>query len=226
MKASIDYKTYREDDRISPSDIKLFGRDILAFHKSKILKLPIEQKKSTALIIGDIVDMILTKPQDIDKLYYIFTDWKATEKVKEIVDIFFERCPEEDKSTSELDDPNLTNILADAITEIGYYNTTWSMDKRKDVIIDKGKDYYQQLKEAHGREHVTQKTYNKAEQSVQRCRDNKDIQQFIWAVEGTLVPRGVIIKTQTAIYGSWMSHTYQGVIRCTVDRHACQRRAR
>jgi hypothetical protein len=161
MKASIKYKEYRDDDAISPSDVKIFGRDIAAFYKYKILKQPIEERVSSALIIGD---MILTQPNDIDKLYYILTDWKATEKVKDIVDLVYKKrtefiqkskndatslgpnhpttqIPEDDMEYLTLDDNDLADILMDAITEIGYYSNTWTMQKRIQTIIDKGQTW-------------------------------------------------------------------------------------
>jgi hypothetical protein len=235
MKASIKYKEYRDDDAISPSDVKVFGRDIAAFYKYKILKQPIEERVSSALIIGDIADMILTQPNDIDKLYYILTDWKATEKVKDIVDLVYKKrtefiqkskndatslgpnhpttqIPEDDMEYLTLDDNDLADILMDAITEIGYYSNTWTMQKRIQTIIDKGSAYYEQLQETRGRTIVDMKTYTKALQSVERARQDEKMQPYIRAIEGTEVPPNVIIKKQVAVYGIWEGIRIKGLL--------------
>jgi hypothetical protein len=218
MKASIKYKEYRDDDAISPSDVKVFGRDIAAFYKYKILKQPIEERVSSALIIGDIADMILTQPNDIDKLYYILTDWKATEKVKDIVDLVYTwrtaaiAASQDGMEYLDLNHPDLEDSLITAITEIGYYSNTWTMQKRIQTIIDKGSAYYEQLQETRGRTIVDMKTYTKALQSVERARQDEKMQPYIWAIEGTEVPPNVIIKKQVAVYGIWEGIRIKGLL--------------
>jgi hypothetical protein len=218
MKASIKYKEYRDDDAISPSDVKVFGRDIAAFYKYKILKQPIEERVSSALIIGDIADMILTQPNDIDKLYYILTDWKATEKVKDIVDLVYTwrtaaiAASQDGMEYLDLNHPDLEDSLITAITEIGYYSNTWTMQKRIQTIIDKGSAYYEQLQETRGRTIVDMKTYTKALQSVERARQDEKMQPYIRAIEGTEVPPNVIIKKQVAVYGIWEGIRIKGLL--------------
>jgi hypothetical protein len=234
MKASTNYKTYRENDAIAPSDIKLFGRDVPAFYKTKILKQPYEERKSPSLVMGDLIDLTLTQPNDVDKLFYILTDWKASEKVKDIVDKVYEKrtafiqksrndakslgpdhpttmVPEDDMQYLSLDDSDLDDMLQEAIKEIGYYNN-WTMDKRKDAIIEKGKDYFEQLKEVRGREIVPLKIYNKAVRSIQRARESKDMGEAISIIEGITKPEGITIRTQAAIYGTWERIRIKGLL--------------
>jgi hypothetical protein len=208
MKGTLSYQEYRKNPAISPSDIKLFATDPRKFYKIKFLGEEFKEKKSRALVIGNISDLILTQIDQINQLYYIVAEWKATEKVKEITDLVFNEI---NKLPEFREFANNLHLIEEAINKVGFY-PNWGMSKRIETVIEKGKAYFEQLQEASGREVITAEIYGKAAFTVEKARLNKDMADFISLVEGRLEVPTIEVEKQVELFGTCRGTLIKGLL--------------
>jgi hypothetical protein len=155
-------KEYLALPGISASDMKLFEESPWLFHKKQLGEF--EKSDSTeATEIGDITDLLLTKPAEISeneivKDFYVLNQWKATEKVKEVIDYIIALALEDEEIKY---DPEVRNrvirsyfetdrIVEKAVDHINY-QANWKNDTRVKKIREVGIDYLEQMIEANGR---------------------------------------------------------------------------
>jgi len=170
---------YRVDPAISQSDLKTFESDIIRFYNQKILGI-VQEKQSDPMDVGSIIDAIILDPEELKK-YYVVTDLKATGKIKEVVDMVWGICcnsPEQSEGEHfSLSLDRYQDHIITAITTMEYQGN-WKLETRIGKIISEGKEYFEQLQEAHGLHMVGIESWNTAHSTVNDIKEDpftKDI---------------------------------------------------
>lgn len=207
---------YLVNPGISQSDITLFEKNIVKFHKKVILKEEVEDQKSDAMDQGAIADNILLNPEN-NKNYYVLTDFKASGKEKDIVDIVARMIKtkiEGDIANKKAHEnalimknwPELKNfekeiiMAADSID----WQPKWKLETKVEKIKENGKDYFEQLKEAAGKEIVKMDVWNAAHSILDQIKEDESTSGVFKMLRGELNEKQkarYIVHKAAALFG-------------------------
>ena len=159
---------YFERPDIDQSKLKrlILGLDALMDERES--KLYFEEKES--LIIGSVVDCLMTNQEgDFEKRYHISTlVSKPSDSIKSVVNQVYDysRISMEDslEAWKKLPLAYHNSLIVAAIEQQGYQNN-WKMDTRVNKILEQS-DYFDDLKEATGKQVLSLEEYSLAQQIV------------------------------------------------------------
>lgn len=172
---------------LAQSDLNLFEKNIYQFHKEVILGEKPEEKKSDALDKGSIADALILQP-DALKSYYVMTQYKASGKEKEVVDAVFNLVSTKmkEKEPNMIKWPQLNDFEADIVKgcEQLAYQGNWKLETRVAKIIEKGKEYFDQLKEAGGRTIVSLDVWNETHALIDQIKEDESTHAIFVKLKG------------------------------------------
>ena len=154
---------YREDPALSYSTLSRFDRE--GFEKLDSL---FDKQESPSLLLGSIVDTILTDGEEEFNNRFIVADYPTIpdsiiQIVKELFNRYSETCN------------NINLISNDAIIEVAAiynYQNNWKPETRAKVIKEKGFQYYNLLYLSIDKTLVSQTMYNDAVKMVDALRES------------------------------------------------------
>lgn len=150
----VDEPTYRADRALSYSTISNYERG----GKFDSLATLFEKKESPSLLLGSLVDTLITgTPEEFEKLYLIADLPECSDTIVNIVKGLFNTYNETYSSITDI--PN--NIIID-ITEQVKYQLNWKPDTRAKVIKEKGSEYYKLMYLAKDKTLVSSEMYSNA----------------------------------------------------------------
>lgn len=192
---------YIQNTALSQSDIKLFEKNIIEFYNQKILGL-VEEVQSDPMDIGSIVDAIMLDPEELKK-YYVVTDLKAKGKVKEVVDLIWNKTSTSESYNKDLTLAGLTDYVKEAIKQVEY-QLNWKEETRIKKIEDEGQEYYEQLQEARGMYMVSLESWNTAHALVQELTDDNMTASIIeWLKHPETIPDNITLHLQEVLEGEF-----------------------
>jgi len=223
---------------MSPSDLKLYATDLTGFYRQKILggEKP-KGKVYKGTEVGSMVDVLFTDNANFHKYYVAVEEWKATEKVKEIIDKVFERVNEQNLQEIKQQEYHEQEIIPSpilslhnydlftmqAIEEIGYY-PKWGMDTRMKSIKEKGTEYFEQLKRCDGREMQPFEWFTLATQKHKEAMEDKHVGKLCRLITGIEEQPGIEILRQHPMYGEMevnnSVYKIKGLNDTTIVNHA------
>lgn len=142
--------SYYEVDALSNSKLSTILTPHIFFSKS-------EKLESRALLIGSLVDCLLTSPEDFDKLYYMSNSKRPYGKLGK----FIEKLAELGEITEE--------SLSEAYTEAGYQISPKAVNKIFYSSPD-NLDYYAALRNSEGKTVITEDEYKIAFKCIDSIR--------------------------------------------------------
>lgn len=169
-------KNYEANPAISQSDLKTFEENIVRFYNEKILGLQPDEVKTDYFDMGNMVDTILIEPDLKNEIYYVVSQWKASGKMKDVLDQIFKLClveygnewlkevkEREDKVATFLEVS--TEIMEHAIKALEWQNN-WKMDTRISKLKELGTDYWHDIIQANGKHMIDLAVWNKAHEKA------------------------------------------------------------
>ena len=143
-----DIKGYYDAKGLNQSSLKL----LLKSRKDFLYPPLFERKKY--FVIGSAVDHFLTAEENtFDNIFCILDTQKPSEKEVEILETVLTKAIQKDYIENiSLD--NCTDEITDAIVQFNW-QPNWKMETRINKILEKGRDYFQFLKESEGKEIIT-----------------------------------------------------------------------
>lgn len=161
---------YEQSLALAQSDLNLFEKNIVAFHKQCILREEGEDRKTDALDLGSLIDTILLEPEKKTERYYVMTQIKATGKVKDVVDSVFNTVSvslDEDVKFIDLTEDIKRCIL------LHEYQGNWKIETRIEKIKSLGAEYWEQRLEAGNRHIVSLDVWNIAHSIVEEILEDQ-----------------------------------------------------
>lgn len=141
-------KAYYEINAISQSKLKrLLNNDPLTFFED-------EKPHSKAFLIGDMVDCLITRPDDFHDDFHVVDSQLPSKSVVEVCEKYFQR---QILDSSPFQD---TELLDAIIKEVNYGNKNWSVEAKRRTLISKGLEYYKSLSAQDGRTSVSKQLVN------------------------------------------------------------------
>jgi hypothetical protein len=95
---NVNQTPYRKIDALSASDIKLFNKDRIAFYHQKILGEKRKEKSSDSLVLGTLIDFVLSDcrgswqefEQNFDDKFILLSVKKGTGQLFLLADLLYE----------------------------------------------------------------------------------------------------------------------------------------
>lgn len=160
---NVSEETYRNDPALSYSTLSRFDRE--GFEKLDSL---FDKQESPSLLLGSIVDTILTDGEEEFNNRFIVADYPViSDSIIQIVKELFNRYSETCN--------NINLISNDAIIEVAAiynYQNNWKPETRAKVIKEKGFQYYNLLYLSIDKTLVSQTMYNDAVRMVEALRNS------------------------------------------------------
>ena len=152
----VDETTYRNDSALSYSRLSQF------FKNGPKALISNERIDTPSLRFGNLVDTILTAPEEFDDRFYVADIDKFSDTVRKMTEDLFNPEIEE---LALIDDATILMIL-----DTYQYQTNWKSQTRIDKIIDLGSDYYTVLKYSTGKIVISPQEFSEAQQCVQTLK--------------------------------------------------------
>jgi len=130
-----DMKEYRESSEIHYSMLKELE------YNPNILIEPFTKKQTPAMILGSMVDTILTEPTEFNKRFYVGDIELPSEAIQEMIDTLF-NCY---KIFGDLDSKENAKYILEVVEDFGYGNKNWHEETKLKKIIEGGDKYYKEL---------------------------------------------------------------------------------
>lgn len=203
-------EAYEQNPALSQSDLLLLERDVNNFYKTKVLGLPAEDKKSDALDLGSIIDAILLDP-DALKGYYVMTDFKATGKVKDVVD-YVVKALSTDPVVTYPEKLEYCQLLIEKAIEAHEYQTNWKLETRVNKIKSEGAAYYEQLLEAAGRTIVSLEIWEKAYSIVNQMEEDEFTGPVIKLLKNGSDSDHIVVHKSVELFGKHEDTELKGIV--------------
>jgi hypothetical protein len=231
---------YKNNPAISPSDLKLYASDLSGFYKQKILGQERPRGKVyKGTEVGSMVDVLFTDNANFHKYYVSVEEWKATEKVKDVVDSVFEKVKEQGKEEKILRMAREEIVEINPILQLHNYDVfimqaieainfqgNWGMPARIKAIKDKGSEYFEQLKKSDGREMQPFEWFTTAQQKHKGAMEDKHVGKLSRIITGTEIVPGIDVFRQVPLYGEieyeGVVHKIKGLLDTVIVNHAAE----
>jgi hypothetical protein len=199
MSQPIDYKDVRA---FSQSSLKLLDFAVTKFYREEYLwvigtnETRPEYPGSDAMTLGSLVDIILTRPTELNNEYKVITG-APTGQLKTFIDVYF-RLEQMDYGEGIEDLP--MHIAALAYLEVGIKQS------KLETIVQKfqseGLEYYNQLRASVGKTIVTEEMMNKAKSLVKQLEDDEYTGPILAPTRGGIgvTEAARVVYNQLAIY--------------------------
>jgi len=164
-------KEYRALPEVNYSRLKDFVNDPRKYYGvwiTKDFKVDKAAKKTNEkMIYGSLVDCILTCPMELDYEFLITTATIPTAQTLEFVKSLY-------KNTLHYsDEKGVLQVDMDFLYDLAWKDSgAKSLDVIKKKFVEKGLEYYTELRNSGDRLVITQSTYEKAERLVQKLREH------------------------------------------------------
>lgn len=191
-------REYINNPGISQSDITMFEKNIAKFYRSFILGEEQEDKKTDSMDLGSVVDNILLFKENL-KNYYVLTEFKASGKEKEIVDMVavmvaaqIQQDITDNKTRSDAmimkNWPELKMFEKEIVAAYESINwqPKWLRETKIAKIKEHGAEYFEQLKEAEGKYIVPIDIWNTAHSLIDQIKDDESTSGIFKMIRGEM----------------------------------------
>lgn len=158
-KDTIDIKSYRKIDRLSYSSLKLFIENRKKFYKQEILGETIEKDETESMLMGNLVDVLLTDDDNWDHYFHVSSVDRPTGQKLEFVEALFKLYKQ---SLNEEGEPTrgLVELAPEAYEIVRSNSKTGKLRDDLSKFITNfetlgGAEYYQELIAGIGKTTVT-----------------------------------------------------------------------
>ena len=145
---------YRADPALSYSRLAQF------FRQGPKALISTEKIDTLSLRFGNLVDTILTAPEEFDDKFYVADIDKFSDSIRLIVELLHQGCPE-----AETIDDCVEQYMLDTLNTVGY-QSNWKDDTRIKKIKDAGADYFTVLKYSTGKIVISPQEFSEAQSCV------------------------------------------------------------
>lgn len=172
-------KEYRDLDIDSYSTIKLFLDDRKKYYKKYVLKEVVKDDKTPYTIFGDLVDCLLTKPEEYEERFCLSVSQLPTGQYGKLVDELM-KCTiaclnDEGEVTKDLED-----LLLEAYNRVKFDRDGSIVDFKRDsfetaktkFIGSDLENHYRQMREAYGKTIIEIGTLENAQALIETLKSN------------------------------------------------------